>query len=231
MMRSALIYVAAALAPIVWSVNVLPLFRGSARKLVHLTVALVVSKLAIVITLVVAVKLVANPSGDPDTAAIVNDGAAAVGTLMSGFVCFLIAAVTPMVLYKLMPTVEGATVGAGVAGGWTRGATTAAHTGLMVKSLGATAGASAATRTVAGQGGVPGSSPGSPTGGAPAPIPGFGTRTPATGAMGSTPAAAPAPGSTPARRPTVTSRPGTRRSTTARATTADADDDAEVPDR
>jgi hypothetical protein len=45
MMRSALIYVAAALAPIVWSTNVLPLFRGSARKLVHLTVALVVSKL------------------------------------------------------------------------------------------------------------------------------------------------------------------------------------------
>jgi hypothetical protein len=157
MMRSALIYVAAALAPIVWSTNVLPMFRGSARKLVHLTVALVVSKLAIVVTLVVAVKLVANPSGDPANGSVINDGAAAVGTLMSGFVCFLIAAVTPLVLYKLMPTVEGAMVASGVAGGWGRSATTAAHTALMVKSFGASAGASAATRPVAGQGGVAGS--------------------------------------------------------------------------
>ena len=120
MMRSALIYVAAALAPIVWSANVLPLFRGSARKLVHLTRG--------------AGRVEAGdrrhargggeadrqPGRRPRLGAVINDGAAAVGTLMSGFVCFLIAAVTPFVLYKLMPTVEGAMVGAGVAGGWGR---------------------------------------------------------------------------------------------------------------
>jgi len=159
MMRSALIYVAAALAPLVWSANVLPTFRGSARKLIHLTVALVLSKLAIVITLVVAVKLIAHPAGDPDSSSIVNDGAAAVGVLMAGFVCFLIAAVTPLVLYKLMPTVEAAAIGAGVAGGWGRSATAAAHTGLMVKSLGASGAASAATRAVPGQAGVQGTMP------------------------------------------------------------------------
>ena len=180
MMRSALIYVAAAMAPIVWSANVLPLFRGSARKLVHLTVALVVSKLAIVITLVVAVKLIAHPTGDPGSTAVINDGAAAVGTLMTGFVCFLIAAVTPMVLYKLMPTVEGAMVGAGIAGGWARGVTTAAHTALMVKSLGASAGASAATRSVAGQSGVPGA--GGPGGGGAGGVAGFSGQSPATAA-------------------------------------------------
>lgn len=156
MMRSSLIYLAAALAPLVWSANVLPLFRGTARKLIHLTVALIVSKLAIVVSLVVAVNLIAHPSGDPDSTSIINDGAAAVGTLMSGFVCFLIGAVSPLVLYKLMPTVEGAIVGAGVAGGWTRGATTAAHTALMVKSLGASAAGSAATKGVAGQAGARG---------------------------------------------------------------------------
>ena len=42
MMRSALIYLVAALAPLAWSANVLPLFRGSARKLIHLAVALIV---------------------------------------------------------------------------------------------------------------------------------------------------------------------------------------------
>jgi hypothetical protein len=165
MMRSALIYVVAALAPIVWSANVLPLFRGSARKLVHLAVALVVSKLAIVVTLVVAVKLVANPAGDPDSSALINDAAAAVGTLMAGFMCFLIAAVTPLVLYRLMPTVEAAAVGAGVAGGWGRSVTTAAHTALMVKGIATTRAASAATRVVAGQGGVQGGT--GPRGGIP----------------------------------------------------------------
>lgn len=160
MMRSALIYVAAALAPLVWSSSVLPMFRGSSRKLIHLLVSLIVSKLAIVITLVVAVKLTGNVGGDPNSTAAVNDGAAAVGTLMSGFVCFLIASVTPFVLYKLMPTVEGAMVGAGVAGGWGRSMTTGAHTAMMVKSLGASAGASAATRGVAGQTGIAGSGSG-----------------------------------------------------------------------
>ncbi|HWL41779.1 MAG TPA: hypothetical protein VNQ73_02460 [Ilumatobacter sp.] len=156
MMRSALIYVAAALAPLVFAANVLPLFRGSARKLIHLAVALIVSKLAIVITLVVAVGLVAHPTGDPDSGSVVNDAAAAVGTLMAGFMCFIIASVTPLVLYKLMPTVEAAAIGSGVAGGWGRSAMTAVHAGLMVKSLGA----SAATKQVAGQGsgaGRPGS--------------------------------------------------------------------------
>lgn len=189
MMRSALIYVVAAMAPIVWSVNVLPLFRGSARKLVHLTVALVISKLAIVITLVVAVKLIANPAGDPSSTAIINDGAAAVGTLMTGFVCFLIAAVTPTVLYKLMPTVEGAMAGSGIAGGWARGVTTAAHTALMVKSLGASAGASAATRGVAGQNGVPGAT------GAGA-VAGFAGHQPATAPTGTSPAGGAGRGST-----------------------------------
>ena len=203
MMRSSLIYLAAALAPLVWSANVLPLFRGTARKLIHLTVALIVSKLAIVVSLVVAVNLIAHPSGDPDSTSVINDGAAAVGTLMSGFVCFLIGAVSPLVLYKLMPTVEGAIVGAGVAGGWTRGATTAAHTALMVKSLGASAAGSAATKGVAGQAGARGAAGSSGQRGA---IPGL------TGAAsGSSPASTgPAsPGSQASTSVGSSSRPGT----------------------
>jgi hypothetical protein len=157
MMRSSLIYVVAALAPIVFSLGVLPSFRGSSRKLVHLGVSLVLSKLAIVITLVVAVKLIAHPTDGP-AGPVINQASAAVGTLMAGFICFMIAAVTPMVLYRLMPSIEGAMVGSGVASGWARGATTAASTALMVKSLGASKAASAATRAVGGQAGVAGAS-------------------------------------------------------------------------
>lgn len=142
MMRNALIYVAAALAPLVFSANILPAFRGSARKLVHLATALIISKLAICLTLVLAVKLIANPGGDPNSASPINDAGAAVGQLMTGFTCFIIAAVTPVVLYKLMPTIEGAAASTGIAGSWTRTAVAAAHTAVMVKSLGV----SAATR-------------------------------------------------------------------------------------
>jgi type IV secretion system protein TrbL len=177
LMRSALIYVVAAMAPLVWSLGVLPSFRGSSRKLVHLAVSLVLSKLAIVITLVVAVKLIAHPVG-AGTGSVINDAASAVGTLMAGFVCFLVAAVTPMVLYRLMPTIEGAMVGSGIASGWTRGATTAAHTGLMVKSFGASAGASAATRAIAGQRGAAGQAA-APTRAAPAGGSGASARSPA----------------------------------------------------
>jgi hypothetical protein len=169
-MRSALVYVAAALAPIVFAADVLPLFRGSARKLVHLLVALVLSKLVIVVTLVVAVKLIANPADGTTDGAVVNEGAAAVGTLITGFVCFLIAAVSPWVLYRLLPTVESAAVATGVAGGWSRGITTAAHTAVTIKSLGAAKGASVATRPVAGQVGAAG---GAGTAGQPGRITGF----------------------------------------------------------
>jgi hypothetical protein len=156
MMRSALIYVVAALAPVVWSSSVLPSMRGSSRKLVHLGVSLILSKLAIVITLVVAVKLTANAGTTTTAADAAHNGAAAVGMLVSGFVCFLVAAVTPVVLFKLMPTVEGALVASGIAGGWGRSVSSAASSALMVKSLGASRAASVATRAVAGQSGVPG---------------------------------------------------------------------------
>ena len=123
-MRNALIYVTALLAPLVFASSVLPMFRDSARKIVHLAVALVVSKLAIVATLALAVKLMANATDLSATGDSVRDGAASLGVLFAGIVCFAVASFTPMVLYKLMPTVEGAVVGAGVASGWGRGAMT-----------------------------------------------------------------------------------------------------------
>ena len=157
LMRSAMIYLVAALAPLVWSSSVLPIMRDSSRRLVHLLVALIVSKLAIVISLVVAVQLGANVAGDPATARPDLDAAAAVGTLVTGFACFLVAAISPMVLYRLMPTVEGAVASAGVVSGWGRAAMSVGQAALMTKGLGA---AAAATRAVAGQQGVAGSAGG-----------------------------------------------------------------------
>src|SRR4051812_18787758 len=110
-MRSSLLYLVAAFAPIVWASSVSPVLRGAGRRLVHVTVALVLAKPAITVTLVVGVKLLAN-AGTP-AAGGGTDGAAALGTLVSGFACFPIAGLSPWVVYRLLPSVEGAAVASG----------------------------------------------------------------------------------------------------------------------
>lgn len=139
-MRNALIYVTAALAPLAFASSVLPMFRDSARKIVHLAVSLVVSKLAIVITLTLAVKIMANATNITPTGDQLKDGVSALGVLFAGVVCFAVASITPLVLYKLMPTVEGAMIGAGVAGGWGRGAMTGMYGASTMKNLGGSLG-------------------------------------------------------------------------------------------
>lgn len=146
-MRTSLLYVAAAFAPIVWSSSVLPMMRGSGRRLVHLVVALVLAKPAIAITLAVGSKLLANAGPAPGTEGA-SAGASAVGTLFAGFTCFAVAGLSPAMIFKLLPAVEGATSATGIAGGWARSAMTVAQGAMLVKSMGGSAGASAATRAV-----------------------------------------------------------------------------------
>jgi hypothetical protein len=202
-MRSSLLYLVAAFAPIVWSSSVSPVMRGAGRRLVHVAVALVLAKPAISVTLVVGVKLLANAGTTAPQAS--SDGAAALGTLVSGFACFAIAGLSPWVVYRLLPSVEGAAVSSGIVGGWGRAGMTAAQAGLMVKSLGATAAASAATRNLPSQFATTGpassaavgagSSPG-PVGGS---VPGGARKRPS----GAATASAPSGGS----RPPLPSRP------------------------
>lgn len=146
-MRSALLYLVAGFSPIVWAASVSPVMRGAARRLVHVTVALVLAKPAITVSLAVGVKLMAN-AGISTTDGEAADGASALGTLVTGFACFAIAGVSPWVVYRLLPSVEQASVSSGIVGGWGRTAMTGVHAGLMVKSLGASRAASPATRSI-----------------------------------------------------------------------------------
>jgi hypothetical protein len=150
-MRSALLYLVAAFAPIVWASAVSPVMRGSGRRLVHVTVALVLAKPAITISLVVGTKLMSS-AGTPGLDGAAVDGAAALGTLVTGFACFAIGGLSPWVVYRLLPSVEQASVSSGIVSGWGRTGMTAVQAGLMAKSLGASAAGSAATRAVS-QGG------------------------------------------------------------------------------
>ena len=148
-MRSALLYLVAAFAPVVWASSVSPVMRGSGRRLVHVTVALVLAKPAITVTLVVGTKLLAN-AGTATADGRPPDGAAGLGTLVTGFACFGLAGLSPWAVYRLLPSVEQATVASGIVGGWGRAGMTAVQAGLMAKSLGAAGASSAATRAVPG---------------------------------------------------------------------------------
>lgn len=154
--RSVMIYLVAAFAPIPLALSTGQSFRGATRRLVSLTLALVLAKPAIVLTVVVGAKLTANAGTD----AGVTEG---LGALVTGFLVFLVAAFAPMVVFKLLPMVGDATMTSGVLAGMGRSAMTVAQAGLIASSAGTALGASAATRSVAGQsaaGGGAGSSGG-----------------------------------------------------------------------
>ena len=163
-MRSTLLYLVAAFAPLVWSSSVFPMMRGGVRRMVHLTVALVLAKPAIVISLAIGMQLIASAGGvSGDTGDV-----AGVGAMLTGFFCFAVASISPWVVYKLLPAAEGAAVASGVVGGWARGAMTATQAAMMAKSMGATRAASAATKAIpsaSGEGGGGFSPPSSGGGG------------------------------------------------------------------
>lgn len=149
-MRSALLYLVAGFAPIVWSASVSPVLRGAGRKLVQVALALVLAKPAITLTLVVGSKL----AGNSFTGAGGSDASAGLGTLLTGFACFAIGGLSPWVVYRLLPAVEGASLTSGIVGGWGRSAMTGAQTAMLAKSLGASRAASPATRAVPAGSGV-----------------------------------------------------------------------------
>lgn len=168
-LRSSMLYLVAAFAPIIWASSVSPVMRGANRRLVHVTVALVLAKPAISITLMVGVQLLAAV-GTPGPEGA--DGVAALGTLLSGFTCFGIAGFSPWVVYRLLPSVEGAAVSSGVVGGWGRSAMAVAQGAMFAKSFGASGAASAATKPLASQAAATGGSTASSGSGAATPSPG-----------------------------------------------------------
>ena len=110
-MRSALLYFVAAFAPLMWSTSILPMFRGGTRRLVQTAVALVLAKPAIVIGLAIGMQLIASSGA---AGAESNDSPAAqLGTMLAGFSAFAVAAISPYVIFKLLPVAEGAVVSTG----------------------------------------------------------------------------------------------------------------------
>lgn len=136
--RSALIYIVVALAPLVFAARLWPATRGASRKLLDLLVALIVSKLVIAIALAVAASAAvgAGSGGEvtalpaPEVFAEDPGGSVtqAVGILLTAAAAFGVSAFSPLLIARLLPLTEAAVVAQGVKGGPVR----AGHQGLMV---------------------------------------------------------------------------------------------------
>ena len=143
--RSALIYIVVALAPLVFAARLWPATRGASRKLLDLLVALIVSKLVIAIALsVAAAAAVGAGSGgevtslpEPEVFAEDPGGSVtqAVGILLTAAAAFGVSAFSPLLIARLLPLTEGALVAQGVKGAPVRAsqqAMMAANTAQMV---------------------------------------------------------------------------------------------------
>ena len=136
--RSALIYIVVALAPIVFAARLWPATKGASRKLLDLLVALIVSKAVIAVALAVAAAAaVGTGSGgevtalpQPEVFAEDPGGSVtqAVGILLTAAAAFGVAAFSPLLVARLLPLTEAAVVAQGIPGSPVR----AGHQGLMM---------------------------------------------------------------------------------------------------
>ncbi len=125
--RSALIYIVVALAPLVFAARLWPATKGAARKLLDLLVALIASKLVVAIALAVAAAAaVGTGSGGAVTAlprpeVVAHDPAGsvtqAVGLLLTAAAAFGVSAFSPLLIARLLPLTEAAVVAHGIKGG------------------------------------------------------------------------------------------------------------------
>lgn len=142
--RSVLIYIVVALAPLVFAAQIWPAMRGAGRRLLELLVALIVSKLVIAVALAVAAAaIVGTGSGgevtalpEPEVVAEDPGGSVthAVGILLAAVAAFGVAAFSPLLVVKLMPITEAALVAQGVKGGPVRSGQTAMSMGYYAQS-------------------------------------------------------------------------------------------------
>ncbi|MEW6472913.1 MAG: hypothetical protein AB1679_11630 [Actinomycetota bacterium] len=125
--RSALVFLLVAFAPLVLAARIWPGARGIFRRLVELGIAVIVSKF--VIAVVLALGSAALAGGGP------TEGASAtpltMASLLGGATLMGLAAFTPFVVLRLLPVVETAVVAHGIASSPVRGAQAAAAAGAL----------------------------------------------------------------------------------------------------
>lgn len=122
--RSALIYLLIAIAPVLLAARVWPAAEGAFKKLCEITLALIVSKFAIALALGIGAALLADGTNlGTNSASGVDSAGQSIGKLAAGAAIMGVAAFCPFLLLKLMPLVETAVLAQGIGSAPMRGAT------------------------------------------------------------------------------------------------------------
>lgn len=113
LVRAALIYILVALSPLAFAAAIWPAARGTARRLVELLLAVIVSKLVVSIALAIGIAAVGGVGLDT-SGGVVDGAASAAGQLLVGGVVLGVAAFAPFLTLRLFPVAEAAGVAHGV---------------------------------------------------------------------------------------------------------------------
>lgn len=178
LVRSSLLYLLLAFAPLTLAARVWPAARGAFRRLCELGLALVVSKFAIALALALGAVALAGGGPRGEAGAVESAGMSLAG-LLGGASLMALAAFTPFVVLRLLPVLEAAVVAQGVSRSPVRAAQGAAQGAYYAQGLQRLAAAPTAARVsrASASGGSahgpsgPGSGPAPGGGGSPRPRP------------------------------------------------------------
>lgn len=118
--RSSLIYLLMAAAPLTLAARVWPAARGAWRRLAELGLALIVSKFAIALALGLGAAALAG--GGPKSGDLGTQAGMDLAGMLTGASLMLLAAFTPFIVLRLLPIVEGAVIAQGISRGPARAA-------------------------------------------------------------------------------------------------------------
>jgi len=110
--RSSLIYLLMAAAPLTLAARVWPAARGAWRRLAELGLALIVSKFAIALALGLGAAALAG--GGPKSGDLGTQAGMDLAGMLTGASLMLLAAFTPFIVLRLLPIVEGAVIAQGI---------------------------------------------------------------------------------------------------------------------
>jgi hypothetical protein len=136
--RSALIYLLMAAAPLTLAARVWPAARGAWRRLAELGVALIVSKFAIALALGLGAAALAG--GGPKSGDLGTHVGMDLAAMLTGASLMLLAAFTPFIVLRLLPIVEGAVVAQGISRSPARAAQAGMQAGYYAQGLSRMAG-------------------------------------------------------------------------------------------
>jgi hypothetical protein len=110
--RSSLIYLLVAAAPLTLAARVWPAARGAWRRLAELGLALIVSKFAIALALGLGAAALAG--GGPKSGDLGTQAGMDLAAMLTGASLMLLAAFAPFIVLRLLPIVEGAVIAQGI---------------------------------------------------------------------------------------------------------------------